>query len=286
MRDGAARHERWQVTLRLTPYHSGDLTVKGFVLTILRVALVAAAPTALLAQTDEIAVYDGSLAAPRTFNLTLHNNYTPNGLRTPSFAGGVTPNHSWNGVAEWALGATDWMELGLYLPLYSHDTRLGFVMNGAKLRLLFATPHGDDRPFVYGANFEFSANAKRWDTHRMTSEVRGILAWHLPCKLDVIVNPIFDTAWDGVDNLEFVPATRVAYKANKDWTIAAETYSDFGALNGFKPLREQSQQLFGVVDHTMASGLDIEFGVGVGITNVSDRLTLKLMLGKELAGKR
>lgn len=247
--------------------------------------LLSCAAAPLLAQTDEIAVYDGSLAAPRTFNLTLHNNFTPDGLRTPSVAGGVTSNHSWNGVAEWALGVTDWMEMGLYLPLYSHDTKLGFVMNGAKLRLLFAAPHGDDRPFVYGANFEFSANAKRWDTHRLTSEVRGILGWHLPSKVDVIVNPIFDTAWDGAGKLEFVPAMRVARHTGKDWTIAAESYSDVGSLSGVKAWREQSHQLFGVVDHTTASGVDIEFGVGVGLTGASDRLTLKLMLGRDLVSR-
>ena len=61
---------------------------------------------------------------------------------------------------------------------------------------------------MYGANFEFSYNAKRWDSHRYTSEIRPILGWHVNPSLDVIVNPIFDTAYDGFKNLEFVPAAR------------------------------------------------------------------------------
>ena len=36
--------------------------------------------TAVSAQTDEIQVYDGSLAEPGVFNLTLHNNYAVHGM--------------------------------------------------------------------------------------------------------------------------------------------------------------------------------------------------------------
>ena len=142
------------------------------------------------------------------FNLTLHNNYTPRGIKTPAVGGGVTPDGSLNGVPEWALGVSDWMEAGLYLPLYSRDTKLGVVMDGAKLRLLFAVPHGESRPFVYGVNVEFSLNARRWNDHRVTSELRGILAWHPSPALEVIGNPIFDTAYDGIERVSFVPAGR------------------------------------------------------------------------------
>jgi hypothetical protein len=44
----------------------------------------------------------------------LHNNYTPIGRKQPDFEGGITPNHTLNGVPEWAYGVTDWLELGLY----------------------------------------------------------------------------------------------------------------------------------------------------------------------------
>ena len=78
-------------------------------------------------------------------------------------------------------------------------------------------PHADDRTFFYGANFEFSINAHRWDAKRFTSEIRPIIGWHLK-PVDIIVNPIVDTAYDGLKNLEFVPATRVAYNFPSGWT--------------------------------------------------------------------
>jgi hypothetical protein len=76
-------------------------------------------PGVALGQTDEIQVYDASIAKPGIFNLTWHNNYTPSGRKTPDFAGGIVPDHAWNGVTEWAYGVTDWFEAGLYAPLSS-----------------------------------------------------------------------------------------------------------------------------------------------------------------------
>ena len=240
-------------------------------------------PSTASAQSDEIQVYDGGLAAPGIFNLTLHNNFTPRGARTPAFPGAVTSDKSLNGVPEWALGVTNWFEAGLYLPLYSRDKTTGFGLDGFKLRTLFAVPGADDRQFFYGVNFEFSYNAKRWDTTRVTSEIRPIIGWHLN-RVDVIFNPILDTAYDGVKNFDFAPSTRVAFNVSKSWQIAAEEYADYGPLRKLLPGGQQSHQLYAVVDHS--GMLDIEAGVGVGLNSASDRLTLKLILSRDLNKKK
>src|SRR6516164_7619367 len=250
------------------------------IIAICAFAACLAIPAVAHAQTDEIQVYDGGLAPVGVFNLTLHNNFTPIGITTPAFPGAVVADKSWNGVPEWALGVTPWFEAGLYLPLYSRDNTSGFGLDGFKLRALFAVPNADDRTFFYGANFEFSINANRWDTSRFTSEVRPIIGWHLK-PFDIIINPIFDTAYDGLKNLEFVPATRVAYNFSSGWTVAAEEYDDFGPIHGFLPAGEQVHQLYGVVDRTWRDW-EIEGGIGVGMTDASDRLTLKLILARDL----
>jgi hypothetical protein len=232
------------------------------------------------AQADEIQVYDGGLAAPGVFNLTWHNNFTPAGISTPAFPGAVVADKSWNGVPEWAYGVTRWFEAGLYMPLYTRDERSGWGLDGFKLRALFAVPGADARTFFYGANFEFSVNARRWDQKRFTSEVRPIVGWRFG-SVDVIVNPIVDTAYDGIKNLEFVPASRVAYNASPTWAVAVEEYDDFGPVRGFLPRGDQAHQLYGVINRT--GGLfDIEAGVGFGLTSATDRLTFKLILSRDL----
>lgn len=243
-----------------------------------------AAPATAFAQADEIQVYDGGLAAVGTFNLTLHNNFTPDGLTTPAFPGAVVADKSFNGVPEWAVGVTRWFEAGLYLPLYTRDKNSGFGVDGFKLRTLFAVPDADDRTFVYGANFEFSYNARRWDSTRFTSEIRPIIGWHLG-SVDIIFNPILDTAYDGFGHLELVPATRVAYNFPSGWALAAEEYADYGTFHDLAPRDDQAHQLYAVVDRNW-KGWDIEAGVGVGLTDASDRLTFKLILVRDLIKAR
>ena len=115
--------------------------------------------------------------------------------KTPTFAGGVTSDKSFNGVTEWAYGVNSWFEAGLYLPLYTQDKNLGFGYDGFKFRALLAVPNADDRTFVYGLGFELSFNAKRWDPNRNTSEFRPIIGWHFD-KVDLIFNPILDTSYE------------------------------------------------------------------------------------------
>jgi hypothetical protein len=111
-------------------------------------------------QTDEIQVYDAEINSPGQFSLQLHNNYTPIGRRAPGFEGGIAPNHTLNGVPEWAWGVADWLELGAYVPLYSWTGNGRFLIDGAKLRAEFVVPHAQERSFFYGVNFELSFNAR------------------------------------------------------------------------------------------------------------------------------
>jgi hypothetical protein len=239
-----------------------------------------AAPEKAFAQTDEIQVYNGGLAEKGKFNLTWHNNFTPDGVKTPAFPGAVVADKSFNGVTEWAYGVASWFEAGLYLPLYSHDKSIGGTIDGFKLRALFAVPKADERRFFYGVNFEFSVNGKHWDASRFTSEVRPIVGWHLH-PVDIIVNPILDTSYDGVKNLVFAPATRIAYNVSDKWAVAVEEYADYGPLRQFVGANAQAHQIYGVINHT-TKFMEIEAGVGVGVTSATDKLTFKLLLSKDL----
>jgi hypothetical protein len=243
-------------------------------------AILAATPGVTIAQTDEIQVYNAEIAAPGTFNLTLHSNYTPDGQKASSFPGGVTSNGALNGVPEWAYGVTPWMEAGLYLPLYSLPSNGKFQLDGFKLRALFVEPDAAKQSFFYGVNFEFSFNSKHWDASPYTSEIRPIIGWRFG-KIDFIVNPILDNSYKGVSRLDFAPETRLAYNISDLWAIAAEEYDDFGPLRSFYGPDRQSHELFGVVDFN-GRPVNVEFGAGFGLTPSTDHFTLKLILSHDL----
>ena len=244
------------------------------------VVVIGAPAASVLGQTDEIQVYDAGIAAPGKFNLTLHNNWIADGPSTPAFPGGLVPGQSVNGVPEWAYGVTDWFETGLYFPLYSISQNRGATFNGFKLRALFVSPHAAERTFFYGVNFETSYNTRHWDPARITSELRPILGCHLH-PVDIIFNPILDTDYSRFGNLDFAPATRAAYNLSPKWAAAVEEYSDFGPISRLNSWNRQSHELFGVIDHH-GKFLDVEFGIGFGLTGASDRLTLKLILSRDL----
>lgn len=239
--------------------------------------LCGAIPATVLAQTDEIEIYDASIAEQGKFTLTVHSNYTPDGPRQAAFPGGVVPNHSDNGAFEWAYGAADFLELGLYLPVYTVTNRGNPQLDGAKFRTLWVSPHAKQREFFYGMNFEFSYNVHHWEETRTALEIRPIGGLH-EGRWDVIFNPIIDYDFKGIGNAHFAPAERVAYNASQRWAFALEHYSDLGPLQGFDALPQQQHTLWAVTDYTVNDANSVEFGIGHGFTSVSEDVILKLIV--------
>ena len=229
---------------------------------------------------DEIQVYNGEIAQPGKFTLQQHLNYAINGRKEPEFPGGLVPHHALNGTPELAYGVTNWYEVGLYAP-FAINSDSQFLSNGFKVRHLFVVPNADQRNFFYGVNFEFSVNYHYWEDRHITSEVRPIVGFHLK-PIDIIFNPIMDTNWTGgFGNLEFVPSTRLAYNINDKYAVAGEWYSDFGTFHQFAPAADQFHELWAVLDHT-GKYLNIETGIGFGVTPGADKVTFKLMLSRDL----
>ncbi len=243
---------------------------------LLPVIAVALGGGAARAQTDEIQVYDAAIVDPGHVNLTWHDNFTPTGRTQPDYPGGVVPDHALNGVPEFAYGVTDWWELGAYVPIYTLTGDGQVLFDGAKLRTLFVVPHAAERTFFYGMNFEFSYNRPQWEQKRYSAEIRAIAGVHLG-PVDLIVNPILDTEFNGLGRLDFAPEMRVAYHVDDKLGFALENYADFGPLQRRYADAGQSQTLFAVVDLGSSSN-GIEFGVGHGFTRAADPMVVKLMI--------
>ena len=259
--------------------------LKNFFIPVIVFVTVALAvvPKAAYAQTDEIQVYDAEIEDLGKFNVMVHSNFTPIGRKTQNFPDAIIANHSVNGTVEWAYGGASWFEQGIYFPVYTaYSEGRGGSLNGFKIRELFVRPHAHDHTFFYGVNFEFSVNYHYWESKHITSEVRTIVGLHLHAW-DLVFNPIVDTDYTGgLGNLEFVPSERIAYNLVKDkWAVAVEEYEDDGPLRHFLPAHDQFHEVWAVMDHD-TKFLNIETGVGVGVTPGADKLTFKLMLSRDL----
>ena len=200
---------------------------------------------AAAAQTDEIQVYDGGLAAEGHFNLTLHNNFTPSGLndaglsRAPSSPTGRSTAYP-SGRSASPTGSRP----GSICPSTATTRTSGWGIDGFKLRALFAVPERGRRDVRLRRQLRVQLQRRSAGTPRtFTSEIRPDPRLAPQDRCDIIVNPILDTAYDGFGNLDFVPSTRVAFNVAPKWQVAVEQYADFGPLQRVPSVRsEQSHK--------------------------------------------
>jgi hypothetical protein len=244
---------------------------------LLWAVLCALPATGLVRAGDEIQVYNAEINPPGAFSLQLHGNYVPRGRTDPESPGGMVPDGAFNGTPEFALGLADSWEIGLYLP-YAVTRGGNFAAGGAKLRTLFASPHAHDRRFFYGVNVELGYQPRLFEPTHWNSEVRPIIGWRR-APVEFILNPIVDVVLSGPRHtVEFAPAAHLAYLFSSTWAAGLEHYTDLGPIDDFERPGRRFQELFLVCDYS-GPKLDLDLGIGRGLTQGSDDWTLKFIVG-------
>jgi hypothetical protein len=246
----------------------------GFGLPAAVCATLAAQPDAARA-VDEIQLYNAEIADVGQFTVQQHLNYTFLGQKDPAFPGGFASNHALNGTPEFAYGVTEWFELGLYIP-WAVDGEGRFLSNAFKLRTLFVTPHADQKSFFYGLNFEYDYTTRPFSPTLFAMEMRPIIGWRNP-QWEFIVNPIVDFNFGQSGDIDFVPAVRLARKITGDLQLGVEYYTELGRPGSFLPFEQQAHQVFAVADFKVGA-IDVDFGIGYGLTGGSDRWVAKTIL--------
>jgi hypothetical protein len=224
---------------------------------------------------DEIQVYNAEINEVGQFSIQQHLNYTITGIPTPAYPGALISNHALNGTPEFAYGVTPWLELGLYVP-WAVNEQGQFLSNNIKLRTLFAVPDAGKKDFFYGLNFEYDFPSWPFVPSRFAMEVRPIIGWRNP-QWEFIVNPIIDFAWGQLGTADFAPAARLARNLGEDRFIGLEYYTGLGTPGNFPSFAQQSHQLFAVTDFKVGK-IDVDLGMGYGLTAGSDRWVAKTIL--------
>lgn len=223
---------------------------------------------------DEIQVYNGEIARPGEWTLQQHLNYAIRGRR-PDYPGAVGGTGTLNGTPELARGMTPNWELGAYVPFAIRGDR--FYPAGGKLRSLIVTADAAEARIFLGLNTELSWQSGAFSRSRWNLEFRPILGYRTG-NWEFIANPIVDLGIGGHEGHSFQPANRVAYSLRPDLQIGLETYSDLGPFGRFPSFNRQAHQIFAVTDFRLGP-LDVNFGLGRGLTTASDRWVTKIIFG-------
>jgi hypothetical protein len=244
-------------------------------------ALLVTSRSGLASDSFEIQVYDATANQPGQAGLELHLNAWPTGhaVSDPPL---LPLRGQWHATLEPSLGLTPYWEIGGYLE--------GAVLSGgqvdwagAKLRTKFVTPPGYFRHLRLGLNVEVSYAPAAFDPDRWASELRPMIVWQDDAWL-LAVNPILDQPLAG-SAAEKGPSFEPACKAARTLgPVAAgfEYYADLGPLSDPHPWREQEHYLFAVIDLLSVPRLEVNAGIGEGLTAASAGTIVKVILGYEL----
>jgi hypothetical protein len=72
----------------------------------------------------------------------------------------------------------------------------------------------------------------------------------------------------------------VSYDVTKKVAFGLEYYGSLGPVTGFDPLRDQQQQIIPAIDVNFGEEWEFNFGVGVGVTQATDHLLVKAIIGR------
>jgi hypothetical protein len=217
---------------------------------------------------DEIQVYNAAIAEVGQWSYEQHLNYTWQGLTQPQFPGGFIFNHSLQGTPEFAYGLAEWWELGFYLP-FAVTAGDQFLSNAAKIRSLFVVPNADKRGSFYGINFELAYETPPFSPAPWALEIRPIIGVRNK-EWEFIVNPIVDVSFGAAGEVDFAPALRLARNLGEDRFIGVEYYENLGEIG--------NDQIYAVTDFKVGD-VDVELGIGYGLTRESDRWVTKAIIG-------
>jgi hypothetical protein len=234
--------------------------------------------SALGALSDEIQVYTDDLEKPGERGLELHVNFTPSGRSAPDYPGEVTPWHSLRVTPEISWGLGHDMDWGVYLP-FVRSAEGDYWFAGPKVRFKWLPLHpaeGGAGAFA-GVNGELAYVQEEFVQARKTLEIRPILGWRGTDWL-FSFNPTvgFDLAGEESGVVMFHPSAKIARSIGERRALGVEYYADLGKLSHFAPREEQSHTLYLVLDTEGKVG--INFGIGRGLTNATDRWTIKAIL--------
>jgi hypothetical protein len=238
----------------------------------------------------EIQVY-GSEATPKGVTMVeIHSNFTVNGSRR--VVNGVLPtNHAMHETLEITQGWTDWFETGFYVFSSIQPGGAGgggWNWVGDHIRPRITAPASWHLPVGLSLAQEIGYQRRQFAEDSWNYEIRPIIdkklgPWYFS------FNPAFDRALHGLNTGRgwgFSPNVKVSYDFTKKITGGIEYYGALGPVSNFDPISEQSQQIIPTIDLNLSPNWEFNFGAGVDVTNSSDHLILKCIVGRRFSWGR
>jgi hypothetical protein len=228
----------------------------------------------------EIQVYPSETVPPKATMLELHSNFTFQGSK--EMVDGVRPtNHALHETVEITHGFNEWFETGFYI-FTSADSVYGWQFVGTHLRPRVRVPPSWKWPVGVSLSQEIGYVRPSYSADTWAWEIRPIVDKEIG-KLYLAFNPTLERSFHGPSTgkgVEFSPNVKAGYDITKKINFGLEYYGGLGPITGFNPLREQGQQIMPTIDLNFGPNWEFNFGVGIGVTQSTDHLLVKMIIGR------
>jgi hypothetical protein len=227
----------------------------------------------------EVQVYASELTPKGATMVELHSNFTPSGS-TKTDDGTLGTNHQVHETLEITRGINEWFETGFYqFTCIQPDGSWQWV--GTHIRPRVAVPEKYGLPVGLSLSMEFGYQRPRFSADTWTWEIRPIIDKKIG-KFYWSFNPTFDKSFRGPSQntgYVFSPNAKFSYDVTKKVAAGMEYYGSVGSLTGLDAIRDQEHLLVPAVDIDFGKNWEFNFGVGVGVTQATDHLLVKAILG-------
>jgi hypothetical protein len=235
----------------------------------------------------EIQVYAAETLAPGLTMIELHSNYTFTGTRDPLPEGERSPVHTFHETIEITHGFTPWFETGFYI-FTSEGGGYGAQWVGDHIRPRIRVPESWHWPVGVSLSAEIGYQRRVYSADTWTLELRPIIdqtvgRWYWS------FNPTLDRSLRGPGTsrgLVFSPNFKVGYDFTQRVNAGFEYYGSLGPIDGFDPVRRQQHQLGPALDLNVGPDWEVNFGIVSGLTASTDRLIVKMILGRRFGAGR
>ena len=232
------------------------------------------------AQNFELQVYESETVPAGRTMVETHTNMALRGTTTT--INGVLPTeHALHETIEITQGFTPWFEVGFYTFL-SIQPGFDWEWVGNHIRPRVRVPESWEWPVGLSLSLEFGYQQRTFSTDTWTLEIRPIIdkkieRWYLAFNPSLLLSFQGENAGQG---LQFNPSLKVTYDIIPHIAGGIEYYASLGPLSGFDPYNQQQQMIVPVVDLDFGPEWEFNFGVGFGLTESTDHLLVKLILGR------
>lgn len=226
----------------------------------------------------EIQIYSTETTPPGILTLELHSNSVISA--TGAEAHQQLNPYQIHETLEGTYGLTPHIEIGQYLAT-AKLTNGDYEYAGSRTKCHFGVSATDSWPIRFGGNIELDYMRQAAEEQPLTLEMRPIVETSFGGVL-FIANFAFEKPFRGPgthQGVTFEPSGQLSYKLLPWLAPAVEYYGDMGAVTYLPSVQEQQHFLVPTINLFLVPQLEVNVGVGYGLTRASNGVFLKAILG-------